>query len=182
MVLPIRRPGTTSAKKLIPISVPHSLLVPKMPVTLISTKALLKYCNIRTYFNDELFMAFPDGTVAYFVETKTNYTVLFEGDESEVTVARWPSSCTPGPRTKMATQPQRNILNRLLCGTCDSDEPSGMQARTTLKQPLPFNWDLCHGRFCHFSPDRISISAQYIKGQNISSLGNMPRQGKRTRG
>ena len=64
MVLPIRRPGTTSAKKLIPISVPHSLLVPKMPVTLISTKALLKYCNIRTYFNDELFMAFPDGTTA----------------------------------------------------------------------------------------------------------------------
>ena len=178
MVLPIRRPGTTSAKKLIPISVPHSLLVPKMPVTLISTKALLKYCNIRTYFNDELFMAFPDGTVAYFVETTTNYTVLFEGDESEVTVARWPSSCTPGPRTKMATQPQRNILNRLLCGTCDNDEPSGMQARTTLKQPLPFNWDLCHGRFCHFSPDRISISAQYIKGQNIASLGNMPRQGK----
>ena len=53
-----------------------------------------------------------------------------------------------------------------------------MQARTTLKQPLPFNWDLCHGRFCHFSPDRISISAQYIKGQNIASLGNMPRQGK----
>ena len=180
MVLPIRRPGTTSAKKLIPISVPHSLLVPKMPVTLISTKALLKYCNIRTYFNDELFMAFPDGTVAYFVETKTNYTVLFDGDASEVKVARWPSSCTSSTSgsAQITTRPQRTILNRLLCGECDHDEPSGMQARTTLKQPLPFTWDLCHNRFCHFSPDRISISAQFIKGQNISSLGNMPRQGK----
>ena len=43
------------------LEVKHSFYVPDMPVTLISTKALFRYHGIRTYFNDELYMLYPDG-------------------------------------------------------------------------------------------------------------------------
>ena len=59
MLMKVREPGRTSSKKVTNISVPHSLYVKQMPVTLISTKALLRYCGIRTYFNDELCMVLP---------------------------------------------------------------------------------------------------------------------------
>ena len=55
-------------------------------------KALFRYCNIRTYFNDELFMVLPNGDKVYFVETRTNYTVLFDGDSAPLDVVRYPRS------------------------------------------------------------------------------------------
>ena len=47
-----------------------------MPVTLVSTKALFRL-GIRCYFNDELVLILPNGDRIEFVETPTNYTLLF---------------------------------------------------------------------------------------------------------
>ena len=146
MAFKVRPYGTTSAKKLITIAVPHSLYVPKMPVTLISTKALFKYNGIRTYFNDELYMLLPDGQEVYFVETCTNYTLLFADDDESVRATRTPV------RQKAVHE------NRL-----------------TLRHPEHLTWDLCHERCCHFNPERINASIDYVTGLDIQSLGTPSR-------
>ena len=58
-----------------------------MPVTLVSTKALFRL-GIRCYFNDELVLILPNGDRIEFVETPTNYTLLFVDDTEEVNVFR----------------------------------------------------------------------------------------------
>ena len=152
MSMRIRPQGTTSSKKFVTIDVPHSLYVPKMPVTLVSTKALFEYCNIRTYFNDELCMIMPDGARVEFVETPTNYTVLFADDDTPVHATRTARKQSPMPDNSVA-----------------------QTARTTLRNPLPLTWDLAHERFCHFNPERIAASKEYITGQDIASLGTPSR-------
>ena len=163
MLMRVKPVGRSSAKKYLNIPVPHGLYVPKMPVTLVSTKALFRYCNIRTFFNDQLCFLLPDGTVVGFVETATNYTVLFDGDTTQVKATYmpnttiWPWTETTkgafdiGPLTPRASAEQ-------------------VLFRSTLKNPVPLTWDLCHERLCHFSPERIWASAEYIQGLNITPL------------
>ena len=135
-----------SAKKLISIMVPHSFYVPQMPVTLISTKALFRM-NIRTYFNDELIMILPNNDVVEFVETPTNYTLLFAGDSAKVPVVRKPSS----------------VVESL----------HSANAATTLREPLPLTWELIHSRFVHFSLPKISASAPYLENIPFKDLGTL---------
>lgn len=156
MVMKVKPVGRTSAKKAVSIPVPHSLHVPKMPVTLVSTKALYRYCNISTYFNDELCMVLPTGEVVGFVETTTNYTVLFDDDNAPVTAVRTPN-VNRWPWTSHTASSERVMV------------------RSTLKQPLPLTWDLLHERLVHFSPERIWDSSGFITGLNITSLGSPPR-------
>ena len=151
MDMKVRCAGTTSAKKFLTISVPHSLHVPAMPVTLISTKALFRYNGIRTYFNDELCMVLPDGSVVEFVETRTNYTVEFTDDSASIAAVR-------------VRNPQAPLF---------SHDPK--MYRSTLRDPIPLTWDLCHDRFCHFNPERIFSSADFISGTDIASLGRPSR-------
>ena len=154
MLMKVQALGSTSSKKKLRLPVPHSLHVPKMPVTLVSTKALFAYCNIRTYFNDELCMVLPNGDLVGFVETALNYTVVFDDDGDAVVAtrepntARWPWDCASAD---LATE------------------------RPTLREPLPLTWDLLHSRMGHFAPERIWHSAGYIKGVNITPLGAPPR-------
>jgi len=149
MALKLRPKGTTSSKKFVTVSVPGSLYVPDMPVTLISTKSLFSHCGIRTYFNDELVMVLPDGTRIEFVETRTNYTVAFVGDTEQIVAMRTPTREPPAPHCH--------------------------DSRVTLRNPLPLTWDLCHERFCHFNPERISASQEFVKGIDIASLGKPSR-------
>ena len=83
-----RKYGTTSAKKTATVACAHSLYVPQMPVTLISTKVLFRYHNIRTYFNDDLYMVLPTGERVGFIETTTNYTLVFDEDTTAARVVR----------------------------------------------------------------------------------------------
>ena len=151
MDMKVRRTGTTSAKKLLTISVPHSLHVPAMPVTLVSTKALFRYNGIRTYFNDELCMILTDGSIVEFFETRTNYTVEFTDDSTSIAAVR-------------IRNPQAPLFSR---------DPKTY--RSTLRDPLPLTWDLLHDRFCHFNPERISASKDFISGTDIASLGRPSR-------
>ena len=80
MVVKVWKYNVTSAKKAHHLHLAHALYVPSMPVTLISTKALFKNEGIRTYFNDELWLALPDGDYVRFIETRTNYTLQFIDD------------------------------------------------------------------------------------------------------
>ena len=166
LVMKVQPMGTTSSKKQLSIAVPHSLYVDSMPVTLISTKALFRYCGVRTYFNDELCMVMPDGTAVGFVETPTNYTVLFCDDDSVVKAVRKPNRGR-WPWTPADTGPAVTSLSTSLSVN------AGM--RLTLKQPLPLTWDLVHDRFAHFAPDRIFASGGYIDGMDIAPLGAPPR-------
>tara|TARA_B110000037_G_C17124042_1_gene507194 strand:+ start:176 stop:5869 length:5694 start_codon:yes stop_codon:yes gene_type:complete len=152
MVMKVSGVNSTSTKKRLSITIPHSLYVPEMPVTLVSTKALFKYCGIRTYFNDELCFILPDGTIVEFFETSVNYTVLFYDDEAPVTTIR------TADKTKWPWQ------------TTTHDA-----FKVTLRNPLPLTWDLCHERLCHFSPERIQKSAKYITGLSIAPLGSPQR-------
>ena len=157
MVMKVRPSRTTSTKKSIAIPVPHSLHVPKMPVTLVSTKALFRYCNICTYFNDELCMVLPTGEIVGFVETATNYTVVFDDDDDTlVTPVRHPN-------THRWPWTQHNVT------------AEKVMVRSTLRQPLPLTWDLLHERLVHFSPERIWRSSEYISGLDIAPLGTPPR-------
>ena len=135
-------------------------------------KALFRYCNIRTYFNDELFMVLPNGDKVYFVETRTNYTVLFDGDSAPLDVVRYPRS---PDRAQIASHSLTKRTATRSEPRTDEHVSSSHGTRTTLREPLPFTWELCHGRFCHFAPDRIQNSAPYIVGQRIASLGSINR-------
>ena len=167
MIMKLQRPGSTSTKKTVTIPVPHSLHVPEIPVTLVSTKALLRYCGIRTYFNDELCMVLPNGTLLEFVETPTNYTVFFaDDDESLVTVIRKPNKTAwpwvnPTSETKTVGPPAL-----------------AASARMTLREPLPITWDLVHDRCAHFNPERIWDSVPYVTGLDIAKLGAPPHARK----
>ena len=145
MLLKIRKYGTTSAKKTFTEVCPGSFHVPKMPVTLVSTKALFRKLNIRTYFNDELVFVAPSGERIGFVETAVNYTVLFDDDPDLVV-----------PVTRAPCQPDAHFT-------------------ATLREPLPMTWDLCHGRFCHFSPTRMHASLPYLVNAGFDNLGPKPR-------
>ena len=144
MQMKVRKFGTTSAKKTFPLTCSHSLYVPRMPVTLVSTKALFRYHGIRTYFNDDLVVVLPTGERIGFVETSNNYTVLFADDSSEVNI------------TGVPRQPDAHFV-------------------TTLREPVPLTWDICHGRYCHFSPSRIQASVRFLHNSGIDKLGNFPR-------
>ncbi len=104
-----------------------------MPVTLISTKALFENEGIRTYFNDELWLALPDGDYVRFIETRTNYTLQFIDDADPI-----PSSVRATPK----------------------DFPAAHAL--TLREPLAVDWDLAHMRMVHFSPERILASEPYV--------------------
>ena len=156
MAFKVRPLNVTSTKKFITISVPHSLYVPNMPVTLISTKALFAYNKIRTYFNDELTMLLPDGTNVQFVETHTNYTLLFVDDDECV-------------------QPVRIAKPKAVARGSRSKAQAAYKGRLTLRNPTSLTWDLCHERFCHFSPERIAASQQFVTGIDIKSLGTPSR-------
>ena len=168
MLMRVKPVGRTSAKKYVDIPVPHSLHVPKMPVTLVSTKALFRYCNIRTFFNDQLCFLLPDGIVVGFVETATNYTVLFDGDSTPVKATYMPNM-TIWPWTVAA----KGSLD--IGPLTPSVSAEQVLFRSTLKNPVPLTWDLCHERLCHFSPERIWASAEYIDGLNITPLGSPQR-------
>ena len=145
MLLKIRKYGTTSTKKTFTTVCPNSLYVPKMPVTLVSTKALFRELGIRTYFNDELVFVTSSGERIGFVETPVNYTVLFDDDPTTIiAVSREP------------IQPDAHFT-------------------ATLREPLPMTWDLCHGRFCHFSPTRMQASLPYLVNAGFDNLGPKPR-------
>ena len=164
MVLKLTPHGITSSKKRVAITVPHSLHVEEMPVTLVSTKALLRYCGIRTYFNDELCMVLPDGTLVGFVETPTNYTVLFADDDpSLIHIIRRPNKTQwPWVSSSPASKPP-------------ATSTLAASARTTLREPLPLTWDLIHGRCVHADPERIADSEPYVIGLGITKLGTPSR-------
>jgi hypothetical protein len=84
MLIKVWENNQTSSKKAIKLPLKHSLLVPGMPVTLISTKSIFRYEGIRTYFNDELKMILPNGNIVRFVETQRNYTLAFCDDTAPI--------------------------------------------------------------------------------------------------
>ena len=147
--------GTTSTKKFTLVPCPHSLHVPLMPVTLISPKALLNYCGIRTYFNDELCFIMPDGTLVEFFESSTSFMVPFADDTDPITIAR---------RANKSKWPWAQ-------DTCDT-------LRLTLQQPLPITWDLLHDRLCHYGPDKIYDSREFICGIDTTLLSSPSRNRK----
>ena len=126
-----------------------------MPVTLISPKALLNYCGIRTYFNDELCFIMPDGTLVEFFESSTSFMVPFADDTDPITIAR---------RANKSKWPWTQ-------DTCDS-------LRLTLQQPLPITWDLLHDRLCHYGPDKIYDSREFICGIDTTLLSSPSRNRK----
>ena len=121
MIVKVWKHNVTSAKKAHHLHLTRALYVPSMPVTLISTKALFENEGIRTYFNDELWLALPDGDYVRFIETRTNYTIQFI-DDAEPT----PVSVHDAPK----------------------DFPAAHAI--TLREPLPVDWDLAHMRMVHF--------------------------------
>ena len=153
MVFKTRPLGTLSTKKAVTISAPHSLLVVGMPVTLISPKALYNFCNIRTYYNDELCMVLPDGQIVGFYETKISYIIPFDGDTTAIQVTRKPNNAKWPWVIPVAH-------------------------RTTLRDPLPLTWDLLHERCAHVSPERIFGSSEYVSGIDIPNLGAQSRNRK----
>ena len=158
MLMRVRPFNRTSAKKYVTIRVPHSLHVPKMPVTLVSTKALFNYCNISTYFNDQLCMVLPDGEIVGFVETATSYTVVFDDDSTDVQHTRVPNVTRyPWSTATTSVSGERALV------------------RSTLRQPEPLTWDLMHQRLNHSDPERIWRSAEYIIGIDVAPLGAPPR-------
>ena len=84
MLIKVWKENQTSTKKAIKLPLKHSLLVPGMPVTLISTKSIFKHEGIRTYFNDELRLILPNGDIVRFVETRRNYTLAFCDDTTPI--------------------------------------------------------------------------------------------------
>lgn len=85
MMLKVKAEGTRSTKKSLKIYLQHSLYVPMMPVTLISTKAIFRNEGIRTYLNDDLKLILPDGQWVEIRETNTNYIIDIEYIEEENT-------------------------------------------------------------------------------------------------
>ena len=73
----------TSAKKFIILALADSLYIPDLPVTLISTKALFRNENIRTYLNDRLELVLPTGDIIKISETRTNYIIPLLNDDAE---------------------------------------------------------------------------------------------------
>lgn len=85
MMIKVKGEGIRSAKKTTKLYLQHSLYVPLMPVTLISTKAIFKNEGIRTYLNDDLKLILPDGQWVKICETNTNYVIEIEyvGEEDD---------------------------------------------------------------------------------------------------
>ncbi|NCF77925.1 MAG: DDE-type integrase/transposase/recombinase, partial [Proteobacteria bacterium] len=145
MLIKARKYGTSSSKKTFTVICPGSFYVPDMPVTLVSTKALFRRCRIRVYFNDELVLVTSTGERIGFIETAVNYLLLFDGDDA--------SDVTP---TRTPVQPDANFT-------------------ATLRDPIPITWDLCHSRFCHFSPSRMQASIPYLENCGFDKFGPKPR-------
>ena len=149
MQMKVRKRGVNgSAKKTYSLVVPHSFYVPPMPVTLVSTKALFRL-GIRCYFNDELVLILPNGDRIEFVETPTNYTLLFVDDTEEVNIFRTPRSTVEL-----------------------SGDGNPRAAQLTLREPLPLTWDLVHSRFMDFSLPKIAASAPYLTDMPFDKLGS----------
>ena len=145
MIIKARRYGTKSAKKTFTTICPGSFYVPEMPVTLVSTKALFRRLGIRTYFNDELVLVTPTGDRIGFVETATNYLLVFNDDPAD--------GIAP---IRVPAQPDSHFV-------------------ATLREPIPVTWDLCHSRFCHFSPTRMHMSLPYLVNSGFDKFGPKPR-------
>ena len=151
MALKVRKYGATSAKKTHTLVVKNSYYVPMMPVTLVSTKALFRYHGIRTYFNDDLYLKLPDDTIIGFVETKNNYTLILDGDDTSTL----------------------NIIREPLFMKQLGTTPAFFNS--TLRDPIPFTWTLAHGRFTHFSPTRLLASLPFLESSGLDQLGVQPR-------
>ena len=63
-----------------------ALLVPEVPVTLLSPKAMFHNEGIRTYFNDDLFLRLPTGEIFDFVETDRLYILPLRPDDDVIAI------------------------------------------------------------------------------------------------
>ena len=183
MRMKVMKTTTTSTKKYHYLIVKHSFYVPKMPVTLISTKALFKYHGIRTYFNDELHMQLPNGDLIEFVETARNYTLIFADDDEQVHDVIRQSKSALTARKLPPQHANAGHRNKSVGTIAQRDKPAEMQSSKgramvpythtpTLKQPLELTWDLVHDRLAHFSPMKIAASEPYLDGIDFSKLGH----------
>lgn len=98
-------------------------------------------------------MILPDGQIFTFYETRTNYTIEFADDTDTIYAIR-------------KSNPDALIFKGQLVNRSD---------RATLRNPVQLTWDLAHDRFCHFNPERIVRSKDYITGIDIASLGTPSR-------
>lgn len=161
MIIKIPKEHCTSTKKTTTIRLAHALCVPGLPVTLLSSKAMLRNEGIRCYFNDELSMVLPNGDLMHFVETATNYTLIFDGDDDVVIALR----------TSRFTEDADCLTSfAKYISSMDGRKDAFSLRMTTLKEPLPMCWDLAHSRCTHFAPEKILASEQYVTGLDFNKL------------
>ena len=126
------------------------MYVPSMPpsTTLVSTKSLFRQQGVKSYFNDELVVKMPNGTMIEVDERELGYFLT----HNSAFDARELQPCDIYCPLKPSTKPTK--YHRLFSANgCAVHEAS-----------TETNDDLLHQRLCHFSFDRIHASAHCTTG------------------